>query len=84
MKAIFIDTHEAQKQEILKGILEVLKDTTQDNPKTVSYIVEELRSILPYVVTPQRVTAVIRYEMLNKTLYAKYYGESHMFYIINK
>lgn len=84
MKAIFVDTHTAQRQEIKKGILEVLKDTTPDNPKTVSYIVEELRSILPYVVTPQRVTAIINYEMLGNTLNCTIYGGSRIFYIIKK
>ena len=84
MKAIFVDTYKAQRQEIKKGILEVLKDTTQDNAKTVSYIVEELRSILPYVVTPQRVTAIIGYEMLGHTLNCTLYGGSRIFYIIKK
>lgn len=58
--ATFINTREAQKREIKEAILMVLHDTTDQKPMTVTAITEELRGVLTYTVTPQRVTALLR------------------------
>lgn len=57
--AVFINTREAQKREIKEAIKIVLKGTSKEKPMTVTAITEELRNVLPYTVTPQRVTAFV-------------------------
>lgn len=72
--AIFINTREAQKREIKEAILIVLNGTTHKKPMTVTAITEELRGVLAYTVTPQRVTALLR-QMGGMDYYANKSGE---------
>ena len=67
--ATFINTREAQKREIKEAILMILHDTTDTKPMTVTAITEELRGVLAYTVTPQRVTALLR-QMCGMCYYA--------------
>lgn len=59
--ATFINTREWRKVEIKKAIIKVLKGTDRENAKTASAIAEELRDILPYVVSVQSVSMNILY-----------------------
>lgn len=72
--ATFINTREAQKREIKEAILMILHDTTAEKPMTVTAITEELRGVLAYTVTPQRVTALLRH-MYGMDYYANKAGE---------
>ena len=52
---------EKRKEELKKAIIKVLEGTDRENAKTASAIAEELRDILPYVVSVQGVSMNIRY-----------------------
>lgn len=72
--ATFINTREAQKREIKEAILMILHGTTDRKPMTVTAITEELRGVLAYTVTPQRVTALLR-QMSGDDYWANKAGE---------
>ena len=59
--ATFINTREWRKEEIKKAIIKVLEGTDREHAKTASAIAEELRDILPYVVSVQGVSMNILY-----------------------
>lgn len=59
--ATFINTREWRKEELKKAIIKVLEGTDRENAKTASAITEELRDILPYVVSVQSVSMNILY-----------------------
>lgn len=59
--ATFINTREWRKAELKKAIVKVLEGTDRENAKTASAIAEELRDILPYVVSVQSVSMNILY-----------------------
>ena len=59
--ATFINTREWRKEEIKKAILKTLEGTDREHAKTASAIAEELRDILPYVVSVQGVSMNILY-----------------------
>lgn len=59
--ATFINTREWRKEELKKAIIKVLEGTDRENAKTASAIAEELRDILPYVVSVQSVSMNILY-----------------------
>ena len=59
--ATFINTREWRKEELKKAIIKILEGTDRDNAKTASAIAEELRDVLPYVVSVQSVSMNILY-----------------------
>ena len=75
--ATFINTREAQKREIKKAIFMILNNTADKKPMTVTAITEELRGVLAYTVTPQRVTALLR-QMGGMDYYANKAGEKQL------
>ena len=59
--ATFINTRKWRTEELKKAVLKVLEGTDRENAKTASAIAEELRDILPYVVSVQSVSMAILY-----------------------